>query len=146
MERMTKPTQAQIKAAAEAMYRLQLLAEDQDFRSMAKAALTAAAEVCPECKKWENRYAFAKSIYEKELAEMKAAITAAAGVGEQCGCGYDQPSDVCMLHEPIVKAWVADTIERCAQVAEGFVGWRGHRASVDIAAAIRAMKDDTNDE
>lgn len=64
-------------------------------------------------------------------ADMKAAITAAAEVGEHT---YTQSQ----LDDVVKRTWSA-TIERCARVAEGYANDAFHGEM--IAAAIRAMKD-----
>jgi len=76
---------------------------------------------------------------QMEILAIRQALTATAGV--DCGCGYDKPDDVCMVHEPIVKAHVAEMKERCAQVVESFgERWASYDYEAkEIAAAIRAQ-------
>ena len=65
---------------------------------------------------------------------IEAALTAAAQVGE---ITYSQSQ----LDSVVKQTWSA-TIERCAQVADSFVKYKGFKGLAEaIAAAIRKLKD-----
>lgn len=65
-------------------------------------------------------------------AAAKAALTAAAQVGETFDDGYKYKEAEC-------RDEIAATIERCAQVAESTT----YMSGAHIAAAIRKLKDET---
>jgi hypothetical protein len=145
---MTSPTKAQIGAAAQALSK----ADDNTYRNahyinLAEAALTAAAGVTAPTQAQID--AAAKAIQDgfpsfeadAEAAQQVAnvALTAAAGVGDQ------KLRDAILdrnAHLQRAERAVADTIERCALVADEYKRLEPRQAVIatEIAAHIRALQ------
>jgi hypothetical protein len=144
------PTQAQIEAAAKAMQTTDNDDGKTRWHDWAKAALTAAAQVWESDIDWNAESLRLSSCLLKIHAAKTASADALRSVAYDAALNCITP-DVAEFQcerrtvlEPLQPASLNPaTIERCAQVAEGFdTGSRlGNGWGRLIAIAIRALKD-----
>ncbi len=134
---MTKPTQAQIEAAGAALCNTSCNAdcwheqeplEVHHWKGLAKAALTAAAEVGEPFDA------------NKVIIPPSGGLTFDGNTGQPVASDVGEPST--SLLSTAIENVKAETIERCAQVAEEHAKRYDLDECLEVAAAIRKLKDE----